>query len=74
MKKNKQSKRVQLQIGEEILIKLDKYADLLGVSRQALAVMFIAQGLTGFEKAFDLYDKFGEEFMKKLAGKDDDLV
>lgn len=43
--------RIQVNLSEEMVAKVDKYASLLGVSRSALCALFIGNGVLGYSKA-----------------------
>ena len=45
--------RVQVNVSDEIVKKVDLYAEQLGVSRSALCSMFIGQGVMSYDKAMD---------------------
>lgn len=58
--------RLQVICSNELVSKLDKYASQMGVTRSALACMFIAQGLMGFDKAISVVDKLGDDLSDSL--------
>lgn len=45
--------RVQVNVSDEMVKKVDLYAEQLGVSRSALCSMFIGQGVMSYDKAMD---------------------
>ncbi len=54
--------RIQVNLNENMVISIDKYAKLLGVSRSSLCAIWISQGEMDFEKyhCFD-YEMESEE-------------
>lgn len=58
--------RMQVNVNEEMLQKIDFYCQKLSVGRSALSSMLIGQGLVGLDKAFGLLDGVADEFKKTL--------
>lgn len=69
--------RVQVNISDVMVERIDKYAQMMGVSRSALCSMLIGQGIMGFDKAFDIMDgvatKLDEKIMKGQVSINDVL-
>ena len=66
--------RVQVNISDEMVVKIDEYARKMGVSRSALCSVLIGQGIMNYEKSADLLrvigDKVGESmFAEKVLEK-----
>ena len=63
--------RVQVNLSDEMVGRVDEYAKQMGVSRSALCSMLVGQGIMGYDKCMDsisiLGDKLGDSL---LAGKD----
>lgn len=61
--------RVQVNVSDELVSKIDKYAKTMGVSRSALCSVWIGQYVMsldrGFEAASSVLDKYGSELMQK---------
>lgn len=61
--------RVQVNLSDEMVEKVDFYAKQMGVSRSALCSMFIGQGVMAFNKSFDIFSsigsKIGDNFLSK---------
>lgn len=51
--------RVQVNLSDEMVDKVDFYAKSIGVSRSALCSLLVGQGIMGFDKSFELIDKMG---------------
>lgn len=48
--------KVQVQVNDELVKKIDFYAKTLGMSRSSLCALFIGQGVLGYSKAFEAID------------------
>lgn len=58
--------RIQVICSNELVERLDKYAQMMGVTRSALACMFIGQGIMGFDKAMNVVDKLGDGLLNSF--------
>lgn len=56
--------RIQVQISDEMLEKLDFYAKKMGVSRSAICAIFIGQGVLGLDKSMQILDDIAKETLK----------
>ena len=69
--------RIQVNVSDMMVEKIDKYAQMMGVSRSALCSMLIGQGIMGYDKAFDIMDgvatKLDERIMKGQVSINDVL-
>lgn len=54
--------KIQVNISDDLVKRVDEYAKTMGVSRSALCAVFIGQGVMGYEKAFELSEKFLHDF------------
>lgn len=68
--------KVQVNVSEELVEQIDKYAVMMGISRSALCAMFIGQSILGYNKTYQMIDSLGERvgdnllaerFMKEVA-------
>ena len=50
--------RVQVNVADEMVERIDYYAKKLGVSRSSLCSVLIGQGIMGYDKAFELASEF----------------
>lgn len=70
--------KLQVNANDQMVAKLDKYADMMSVSRSALCGMLIGQGLMGLDRSCgilsDLGERLGDALMAEKAmaelGKD----
>lgn len=53
--------RVQVNLSDGMVERVDSYAKLMGVSRSALCSMLIGQGVMNFEKSMDIIGSFGDK-------------
>lgn len=51
--------RLNINVSDELLVRIDRYADSLGVSRSALCTMLIGQGVMTYEKSMQVIDQLG---------------
>lgn len=63
--------RLQVNANEQMVAKLDKYAEMMAVSRSALCSMLIGQGLMGLDRSCgilsDLGERLGDVLMAEKA-------
>lgn len=57
--------KVQVTVSDEMVNKIDKYANLMGISRSALCATFIGQGIMGYEKTYEMLDGLVEKELSK---------
>ena len=58
--------RVQVNISNEMVKKIDDYAKTMGVSRSALCSMFIGEGVLGFDKSLSLLEEQSKGVLSNL--------
>lgn len=56
--------KVQVNVSDEMVEGIDKYAKAMGVSRSALCSMWIGQGKMAFDKSFEITEKWAEQHLK----------
>ncbi len=64
--------RVQVNLSDEMVEKVDSYAAKMGVNRSALCAVIIGQGIMSYDKTFEIADSVGiqlTEEVKKSAKK-----
>lgn len=65
--------RVQVNLSDEMVCKVDLYAKKMGVSRSALCSMLVGQGIMTYDKSMDLLtligDKVGDNLLAEKALK-----
>lgn len=63
--------RIQVNLSDEMVAKVDAYASKMGVSRSALCSMLVGQGIMGYDKSMDLLtllgDKLGDGLLAEKA-------
>lgn len=73
--------RVQVNLSDEMVEKVDFYAKQMGVSRSALCSMLIGQGIMSYNKSFDIFSSIGnligdsllsEKALKKISDNDNE--
>lgn len=52
--------KLQVTANDQMVTKLDKYAELMAVSRSALCAMLIGQGLMSLDKSYGILNDLGE--------------
>lgn len=58
--------RVQVNLSNEMVLKVDNYAKIMGVSRSALCSILVGQGIMAFDKSFDVIDMLSEQVSNQL--------
>lgn len=53
--------RIQVNLSEEMVAKVDGYAKRMGVSRSALCSILVGQGIMSYDKSMDLLKDIGEK-------------
>ena len=49
--------------------KIDKYAEMMGISRSALCAYLIGQGIMSMSKSFDVLDSVGMSFAEQMMNQ-----
>lgn len=62
--------RVQVNLSDEMVTKVDNYARMMGVSRSALCSVLVGQGIMGFDKAADVLTLLGDKLGDSLISED----
>ena len=61
--------RVQVNLSDEMVNKVDTYSSKMGLSRSALCCYLIAQGILGLDKSMSMLDTIGEKVGENLIDK-----
>ena len=61
--------RVQVNLGDALLNKVDKLSEMCGVTRSSFCSMLISQGVLAYEKSFEVYDSLKETLPQKILQK-----
>lgn len=64
--------RVQVNLSDDMVKRLDMYAELMGVSRSSLCAQFIGQAVLSYDKAYSKIDSIGETLIDELMKKDEE--
>lgn len=62
--------RVQVNLSDEMVNKVDSYARKMGVSRSSLCSMFIGQGIMNYDNSMDLLSLIGDRLSDSLVISD----
>lgn len=49
--------KVQVNLNDDLVKEIDRYAKMIGVTRSSLCAVYIGQGVLGYQKAFELIDE-----------------
>lgn len=58
--------RVQVNLNDDIVKKIDEYGKAIGVSRSALCATWIGQSVLSLDKSMDIIEKMGIDVAKTL--------
>lgn len=61
--------RVQVNLSDEMVGKVDAYARKMGVSRSALCSMLVGQGIMSYDKSMDLLTLIGDKLGDSLLAE-----
>jgi len=59
--------RIQVNLGDPLLQKVDKLSEMCGVSRSALCSMLISQGVLAYDKSFEVMDSLKESLPEQIG-------
>lgn len=59
--------RIQVNLADEFIVKLDDYSTSLGISRSAFCAMLIGQGLLAYDRSFAIVENAGQALADSLA-------
>lgn len=59
--------RIQVNLGDALNEKVDKYSEMCGVTRSSFCAMLISQGILAYEKSFEVVDSLKEPMQKVLT-------
>lgn len=52
--------RIQVNLGNALQEKVDKFSEMCGVTRSSFCAMLISQGVLAYEKSFEVMDSMKE--------------
>lgn len=61
--------RVQVNLSDEMVSNVDKYAKSMGVSRSSLCSMLIGQGIMSYNKSMDILGVIGDKLGDSLLAE-----
>lgn len=61
--------RVQVNISDEMVGKVDSYAKRMGVSRSALCSILVGQGIMSYDKSLDVLSVIGDKIGDSLLAE-----
>ena len=61
--------KLQITVSDEMVKQIDKYAEMMGISRSALCATFIGQGIMGYNKSFEMIGSMGEKLGDSLLAE-----
>lgn len=70
MYKGGENVKVQVNLSDDLVSRIDKYAKAMGVSRSALCGVWIGQSLMGMEKTLEVGQKAIETFLISEDGEE----
>ena len=59
------TQRIQVNLSDEMVTKIDNYAAMLGMSRSGLCAYFIGQGTLAFETSLNACDEVAKKLLEK---------
>lgn len=63
--------KVQVNLNDDIVKKIDQYAKSIGVSRSAVCAIWIGQAVLGVDKATEILQNVGNDVAKTIAKADE---
>lgn len=61
--------RIQVNVSDEMVKRIDEIASLLGVSRSAMCAFFVGQGVFSYEKVLSVTDDTLDSFKASLLSQ-----
>lgn len=61
--------RVQVNLSDEMVVKVDSYAKKMGVSRSALCSILVGQGIMTYDKSMDIISVMGDKLGDSLLAE-----
>lgn len=58
--------RVQVNVSDDLVKKIDEYAKVMGVSRSALCSVWIGQSAMSYEQSFSIVQQMGDKLEQAL--------
>lgn len=61
--------RVQVNLSDEMVDRVDVYAKKMGVSRSALCSIFVGQGIMSYDRSMDMLANLGEKLGESMLAE-----
>ena len=61
--------RVQVNLSDEMVERVDAYANMIGVNRSALCAVLVGQGVMAYDKSMDLLSNIGDKVGDSLLAE-----
>jgi len=61
--------RIQINLSDEMVGKVDAYATIMGMSRSSLCAYFIGQSIMGLDRANNTITQFGESVVEMMKSE-----
>lgn len=61
--------RVQVNLSDDMVKRLDMYAELMGVSRSSLCAQFIGQAVLAYDKSYAKIDSVGDALIDEFKAE-----
>ena len=61
--------KLQINVSDVMVKEIDKYAEMMGVSRSALCATFIGKGIMSYNKSFEMLGSMGEKLKDSLLAE-----
>lgn len=61
--------RIQVNLSDEMVNKVDAYAKQMGVSRSALCTVFVGQGIMNYDNAKDILSNIGATLSENIISE-----
>lgn len=65
--------RIQVNLSDEMVSKVDYYSQKMGVSRSALCSILIGQGILSYDKSIDILSQVSSSLSSALLAENDKL-
>lgn len=59
--------RIQVNLGDDMLKKVDEYAKMMGVTRSSLCALFIGQGCMAYDKSLEALGIVTDKALETIA-------
>lgn len=64
--------RVQVNLSEDLVSRIDKYAQMVGMSRSSLCAFFVGQGVMSYDKSLEVLQSAGLRVADSVLAQKDE--